>query len=66
MNDSCGMHVHVDASNHTAQSLKNALCIMYSKEDILFRALKVNEERVRRWCKKVEEAKLKKIRTSTK
>lgn len=62
VNDSCGMHVHVDASNHTAQSLKNALCIMYSKEDILFQALKVNEERVRRWCKKVEEAKLQKIR----
>ncbi len=62
VNESCGMHVHVDASNHTAQSLKNALCIMYSKEDILFKALKVNEDRVSHWCKKVEENKLKKIR----
>ena len=62
VNSSCGMHVHVDASNHTAQSLKNALSIMYSKEDILFKALKVNESRVYRWCKKVDEDKLRKIR----
>ena len=62
VNSSCGMHVHVDASKHTAQSLKNALSIMYSKEDILFKALKVNESRVHRWCQKVDEDKLKKIR----
>ena len=46
VNGSCGMHVHVDASKHTPQSLKNALSIMYSKEDILFKALNVNEHRV--------------------
>ena len=62
VNDSCGMHVHVDASSHTPQNLKNALSIMYSKEDILFRALKVNEHRVERWCKKVREPMLEKIR----
>lgn len=47
VNDSCGMHVHVDASKHTPQSLKNVLSIMYSKEDILFAALKVNPARMR-------------------
>ena len=31
VNSSCGMHVHVDASKHTPQSLKNVLSIMYSK-----------------------------------
>ncbi len=62
VNSSCGMHVHVDASKHTPQSLKNALSIMYSKEDILFMALKVNPDRVERWCKKVKEDKLKRIR----
>lgn len=41
VNSSCGMHVHVDASNHTPRSLKNALTIMYCKEDILFKALNV-------------------------
>lgn len=62
MNGSCGMHVHVDASRHTPQSLKNALSIMYSKEDILFKALNVNEARVQRWCQKVREPMLEKIR----
>ena len=31
VNESCGQHVHVDASNHTPRSLKNAMTIMYSK-----------------------------------
>ena len=62
VNSSCGMHVHVDASKHTHQSLKNALSIMSSKEDILFKALNVNEARVQRWCKKVREPMLEKIR----
>ena len=62
VNGSCGMHVHVDASQHTPKSLKNALSIMYSKEDILFKALNVNESRVERWCQKVREPMLEKIR----
>ena len=62
VNESCGMHVHVDASQHTPLSLKNALSIMYSKEDILFKALNVNERRVERWCQKVREPMLEKIR----
>lgn len=62
VNQSCGMHVHVDASNHTPRSLKNALSIMYAKEDILFKALNVNPHRVEQWCQKVREPVLKKIR----
>lgn len=55
VNSSCGIHVHVDASNHNRQSLKNLIGIMYSKEDILFKALQVNEDRAVRWCKEVRE-----------
>ena len=55
VNSSCGLHVHVDASNHNRQSLKNLIGIMYSKEDILFKALQVNEARASRWCQKVRE-----------
>ncbi len=62
VNSSCGLHVHVDASNHNRQSLKNLTGIMYSKEDILFKALQVNEARAERWCKKVREPMLKKAR----
>lgn len=62
VNGSCGMHVHVDASKHTPQSLKNALSIMYSKEDILFKALKVQTSRESNYCQKVRPAVLEKIR----
>lgn len=60
--EQCGMHVHVDAANHTPQSLKNAMAIMYSKEDILFKALQVNESRVSRWCQPVREDMLRQAR----
>ncbi len=63
VNDSCGIHVHVDAANHNRQSLKNLLGIMYSKEDILFKALQANEDRVARYCQKVREPMLRKART---
>ena len=62
VNSSCGMHVHVDAANHNRQSLKNLIGIMYSKEDILFKALKVNEARAARWCRKVREPMLRQAR----
>ncbi len=63
VNNSCGIHVHVDAANHNRQSLKNLIGIMYSKEDILFKALQVSESRAERWCKKVREPMLRQART---
>lgn len=62
VNRSCGQHVHVDAANHTPRSLKNAMTIMYSKEDILFKALKVQTSRESNYCQKVRPAVLEKIR----
>ena len=55
VNSSCGLHVHEDAANHNRQSLKNLLSIMYSKEDILFKALQVDPTRVEDYCQKVRE-----------
>lgn len=62
VNGSCGIHVHVDAANHNRQSLKNLIGIMFSKEDILFKALQVNPERAEQYCKKVREPMLQKAR----
>lgn len=62
VNSSCGQHVHVDASNHTARSLRNAMTIMYAKEDILFKALKVQDSRESHYCQKVRPIVLEKIR----
>ena len=54
VNDSCGLHIHIDSNQHTAKSLKNIANIMASKETLLFKALDVKEERINKWCKKVE------------
>lgn len=62
VNSSCGIHVHVDAANHNRQSLKNLLSIMFSKEDILFKALQVNPNHVAKYCQKVREPMLRKAR----
>lgn len=54
-NDSCGIHIHVDASNHTPTSLRNLAFIVNAKEDMIARALGVRDARLRRWCKPIEQ-----------
>ena len=53
VNSSCGIHVHVDASNHTPQTLRNIVNIMAAKEDLLYKALRINVDR-ERYCKKTD------------
>lgn len=51
VNDSCGIHVHVDASTHTPKTLRNIVNIMASKEDLLYKSLQIKVDR-ERYCKK--------------
>ena len=53
-NNSCGIHIHVDASPHNAGTLRNITNIMASKEDLIYKAMRVHVERERRYCKKVD------------
>ena len=53
VNDSCGIHVHVDASSHTPQTLRNIVNIMASKEDLLYKTLKVQVNR-EHYCQKAD------------
>lgn len=53
VNDSCGIHVHVDASAHNVKTLRNIVNIMAAKEDLLYKALKVEVER-EYYCKKAD------------
>jgi len=55
-NASCGIHVHVDASHHNANTLRNITNIMASKEDLIYKALQVNVARERSYCIKVEQS----------
>ena len=50
----CGIHIHIDASKHTPNTLKNLVNIMASKEDMLYNTLKIKSERLG-YCKKVNQ-----------
>ncbi len=56
VNNSCGIHVHVDASPHDAKTLRNITNIMASKEDLIYKALQVEVARERQYCRKVEQS----------
>ncbi len=62
--DSCGIHIHINAEPHTPQSIKNVVNIMSSKEDLLYKTLKVDERRVNRFCSKVDDDFVKKMNDS--
>lgn len=49
-NHECGVHIHVDTEGQTAQSLRNLVNMMASREKLLLNAIGVGEIR-RRWCK---------------
>ena len=51
VNSQCGIHIHVDAARYTPQTLRNLVNIIASKEDILYKALRIDPARLR-WCKK--------------
>ena len=54
VNSQCGIHIHVDASRYTPQTLRNLVNIIASKEDILYKALRIDPARLR-WCQKTNE-----------
>lgn len=59
--ENCDIHVHVNVAPHTARTLRNITNIMYSKEDLIYKALQVNVEREYRYCKKVDQDFLEKL-----
>lgn len=50
---SCGIHVHVGFTGHTARSLRTLVNLVNAKEDLLTQALGISPERRRRWCQPV-------------
>ena len=50
----CGVHIHIGANGHTAQTLRNLANLMASHEKLIATALKINEGRMRQYCKTVD------------
>lgn len=60
-NKSCGIHVHVDGANHTAESLINLVNLFTGRQDLFYEALQ-NEDRADTWCQKASKEMLKAMR----
>jgi hypothetical protein len=50
----CGVHIHIGANGHTSQTLRNLANIMASHESLLAEALKLDTNRVTRYCRTVD------------
>jgi hypothetical protein len=49
----CGVHIHIGANGHTAQTLRNLANIMASHESLLADALTLDHYRMSRYCRTV-------------
>lgn len=52
-NSSTGIHVHLDSANHTPRSIRNFVNIIASKNDLFYKALQIDADRMR-FCKKMD------------
>ena len=50
----CGVHIHIGANGHTPQTLRNLANIMASHESLLADALKLDTNRMARYCRTVD------------
>ncbi|MCD8299696.1 MAG: amidoligase family protein [Clostridiales bacterium] len=50
----CGIHIHVGAQGHTAQTLRNLANIMASHEELIADALDIDRGRMHRYCRTVD------------
>ncbi|MCX7749176.1 MAG: amidoligase family protein [Clostridia bacterium] len=54
-NSTCGIHIHLDGGNHNPRSIKNFINIIASKNDLFYKALEIEPDRMR-FCKKMDES----------
>lgn len=53
-NNSCGIHVHLDGEPHTPRSIRNFINLIASRNDLFYKALQIEPERMH-YCKKMDE-----------
>lgn len=63
VNSSCGIHIHIDGANHTAQSLKNLAFTFYAKQSLIYRAVKTQQCRLGHFCKPIDDTLINNIKS---
>lgn len=57
----CGVHVHIGAYDHTAQTLRTLTNIMAAHEELLAASLHIDDFRMGQFCKKVDQKFLERV-----
>lgn len=50
-----GIHIHLDGRDHTPRSIRNFMNIIYSRNDLLYDALQIEQRRMH-YCKKIDQS----------
>ena len=61
VDQSTGIHIHVEAARFDAKALRNLVKIVNKQERLIEHALGISEARRRRWCRGIDQAFLEKI-----
>lgn len=59
-NSSCGIHIHLDGEGHNAKSIRNFVNIIASKNDLFYKSLQIEPNRMR-FCKKMDSTLVEKL-----
>lgn len=52
-NSSCGIHIHLNGADHTVRSIRNFINIIAARNDLFYKALQIEPNRMR-YCKKMD------------
>jgi hypothetical protein len=58
-----GIHIHLDGRDHTPKSIRNFMNLIYSRNDLLYDALQIEQRRMQ-FCKKMDESLVHKMNRS--
>lgn len=58
-----GIHIHLDGRDHTPKSIRNFMNIIYSRNDLLYDALQIEQRRMQ-FCKKMDDSLVHKMNRS--
>lgn len=57
----CGVHIHIGKGDHTARTLRNLANLMASHESLLISALRIDQSRIGRYCRTVNQNFLRRV-----
>ena len=62
----CGVHIHIGLNGHTPKSLRNLANIMASHESLLISAMRLDRNRINRYCRTVDPSFLERLNKKAK